>query len=138
MATAKTKTPASKSVKLNIMDRVKSYEDACSELKLDPKALPDFSLVPAIHRKALLNHYKLIIIAQALNEKWVADWSDWDQYKYYPWFQVKKTGFGFSDTYCVWSTTLTNGGSRLCFRTEELAEYAGKTFTKLYESYLIM
>lgn len=119
------------------MENIKTYEDACAHLQLDPTSLPDFSSAPENHRKALLAHYKLVIINQALNNGWKPDWSNTDERKWYPWF-VMKAGFGFSSpAYVTWFSR-TGVGSRLCFQTEALAEYAGKTFESLYQEYFTL
>ena len=98
-------------------------------------------MLPEKHQKAIIAHCKLIIVAEALNEGWTPNWENSREYKYYPWFKVvKKEGSGFGlayDDYDIWATT-TAVGSRLCFQTYELAEYAGKQFKELFEdSYLI-
>lgn len=122
--------------------KIKTFEDACKALKLDPKKLPDVSALPKLHQKALIAHYKLVIIAQALNEGWTPNWNDYNEYKYYPWLKVKASakkpsGSGLSYHVCVCPGSYAGVGSRLCFKTSELAEYAGKKFIKLYEEYML-
>lgn len=118
------------------MAKIKSFEDACNSLKTET-ALPDFSMIPEVHRKPLEAHYKLIIIAQAINKSWHPDWKDDDQYKYYPWFEMDgDSGFSFHYVY-GWST-FSFVGSRLCFGKREDAEYAGKTFIDLYKEYFLL
>ncbi len=122
---------------------VKTYEEACEKLGLKPMALPEVSVVPSKHQKALIAHFKLIIIAEALNDGWQPNWNDSDEYKYFPWFEIKADdkrpgGFGFSYTYYDHWHTDTTVGSRLCFRTRELATYAGKQFADLYKEYFLI
>lgn len=111
---------------------IKSFEDACKALCRSTD-LPDFSMAPEEDRQALVDHYKLTVISKALNGDWTADWNDEDQYKYYPWFYMTSSEFqynGYADYYqtsCV--------GSRLCFRSSAVAEYAGTQFIDLYKSY---
>jgi len=124
--------------------KIKTFEAACAALKLNPKTtLPEVKSFPSKHQAALVAHAKLIIIAEALNEGWQPDWNDHSQWKYYPWFTVKASakvpsgsGLAFSD--CDHWNSLTTVGSRLCFKSEELAEYAGKQFKKLYEEYFLI
>jgi len=124
------------------MKKIKTFEGACKALKIKP-TLPDYSAIPEKHRKALLAHYKLIIITQALNEGWEPNWSDINEYKYFPWFEVKATkakpsGVGFSySCYGAWRT-LTYCGSRLCFKNRELVMYAIEQFKKLYVEYYLI
>lgn len=123
-------------------NKIKTFEDACTQLGIDAQALPDVSLLPTKHRNALLAHYKLVIIAEALNEGWQPNWNDWDEAKYFPYFEVeasedKPSGFGFSDTDCAYWGASAVVCSRLCFRTAELAKYAGKQFVELYKEYFL-
>lgn len=120
------------------ISQVKTFEDACKVLGIKPD-LPDASKMPKNHQKSLIAHYKLIIIAEALNEGWKPDWSNWDEYKYYPWFEYDKARSGFWFVTSTWADTCTNStGSRLCFKTKALAEYIGKQFEELYNEYFLM
>lgn len=118
--------------------KIKTFEDACKALKIDPsKALLDVSGMPVHHQKAIIAHAKLVIIAEALNEGWKPDWKNSSEWKYYPWFRMSSgSGLAFGDygNDCSHSRV----GSRLCFRSSELAEYAGKRFKDLYEDYFLL
>lgn len=74
------------------------------------------------------------IIAKVLNEGWEAEPFNESQYKYYPYFMVKGQSFVCYDYY-GWSS-VTDVGSRLCFKSSELAQYAGKTFIDIYTKLL--
>ena len=83
----------------NITDRVKSFEDACQVLGISTN-VPEVKGLPRKHQKAIIANYKLIIIAEALNEGWKPNWQDSDEYKYYPWFDMSNpAGVGCSYTY---------------------------------------
>jgi hypothetical protein len=126
---------------------IKSFNEACKVLSISD-SLPDVSLLPEKHQKALISHYQLIIITQALNfqdagKEWEPNWNNWNQLKYYAWFEVKASeekpsGFGFSGSYCTRTSTYAGVGSRLCFKTRELAQYAAKTFIQLYQDYFLI
>jgi len=119
---------------------IKTFEDACNILKLDAATvIPTFEFYPEADRQAMIDHSKLVIIAKAINGDWKPDWSDYAQYKYYPWFDMRSSapgGFAF-DGYDRWSTASTVG-SRLCFESREKAEYAGTQFVDLYKSYFVI
>lgn len=122
----------------NIIDRIKTFEDACvvlgirDDYELEVKGTK--GLTDDI--KSIVAYSKLIIIARALNEGWKADWNDTDQLKWIPWFEKSKSGFGLSYGGCDdWGST-TDVGSRLCYKTSELAEYAGKQFESIYNDFL--
>lgn len=126
------------------MSQIKTFEEACKALGIDPaKPLVDASGMPEKHRKAIEAHAKLVVIAEALNEGWQPDWSDEDQCKYFPWFEVEATeenraGSGFSGTGYDLSYAVTDVGSRLCFATSALARYAAETFIDLYTEYMLI
>jgi len=124
------------------MKEIKTFEDACKSLGLDPSnVIPDFSLFPEKDRKAMIAHCKLVIICDALNrsenegKEYIPDWESWDEIKYYPWFDLASSGFRFAD-YAYWHTH-SFVGSRLCFKSRELAEYAGKQFEDIYKDYFV-
>jgi hypothetical protein len=122
---------------------IETFEDACAKLGVDPAALPDFSIMPEKHRKALLAHSKLILIAEALNDGWQPDWNNSGQWKYIPWFEIeaskeKPAGFGFSGTDADGWRAYTSVGSRLCFSSSDIAIYAGTQFADLYKDYFLI
>lgn len=122
----------------NITDRVKSFEDACQVLGISTN-VPEVKGLPRKHQKAIIANYKLIIIAEALNEGWKPNWQDSDEYKYYPWFDMSNpAGVGFSYTHRTASSTGAGVGSRLCLKNRELAIYFGQTFTDLFNDSLLL
>lgn len=120
----------------NIIDRIKTFEDVFEEIDVPH----DLSLIleyngsngDLISAKA---YTKLTLIARALNEGWEPDWADSNEVKYYPWFK-HKPGFGLSYCDFVHWGTFTTVGSRLCYKSRELAEYAATQFADIYNDYL--
>lgn len=88
------------------------------------------------HIEALIALNKLFTIAQAWNEAdgFVPDFSDWNQDKWFPWFEYNKNVAGF--VYATTGSTPTAGhtliGSRLCFKSSARAAQFGKQFVDLY------
>jgi len=126
------------------MSKIKTFEAACKFLKLDPeKVLPKVTGVPKNHQDAIVAHAKLVIIAEALNTEgndgkpWKPDWTNGDWDKYYPWFDLS-SGSGLSYDDFVGHGSGSSVGSRLCFKSAELAKYAGTQFLKLYEQYFLL
>jgi hypothetical protein len=122
----------------NITDRIKTYEDACEALgttsddqyfEYRPDAVKG-------HEKTLLAYAKLLVIVKALNEGWVPDWKNSSQYKYYPWWDLS-SGSGLSRIAVYYRDSCSAVGSRLCFKSRELAEYAAKQFKDIYTEFLI-
>lgn len=124
-----------------ITDRVKTYEDACKVLGVEP--INEQNAKAQGFRSDEIARRKLETIAAALNEGWKPDWNNTDQYKYYPYFYIQENangaGAGLSCAHTSYTASCTSAyiGSRLCFYASRLARYAGNQFTDLYEQILI-
>lgn len=109
--------------------------------------------------KPVVDYIKVCIIVAALNEGWVPQFVDGEE-RWYPWFwlytnkemaemdEAKRAtcrvvgrsssnasaygGVAFAVADSASSYSISGYGSRLAFRTEELAEYAGKQFIEEY------
>lgn len=94
------------------------------------------------HLKALSALNKLFTIAEAWNkaDDFVPDFSNTNQYKYYPWFFYDKDAAGFvvALTLNTASHTYVNFGSRLCFKTANRAHQFGKMFTDLFNEIFLL
>jgi hypothetical protein len=114
-------------------DEIKTFEDACAELDINPQAVYFGNDTPDE-----IAYKKLKIVIKAINQGWTPDWNNSNQYKYYPYFEVLSSGFGFSTTGYDYdySGTIATVGSRLCFESSEKAKYAGKQFLQLYNEFL--
>lgn len=101
-----------KETKKEVTERIETFEDAMKET--GRPAVPEFSDVPEDMRDYFKAQYKMVVIAEALNEGWKADWSDDDQAKYFPWFYVSSSGFAFLCAFYGCSVPAAGCGSRLC------------------------
>lgn len=117
---------------VKITDRVKTFEDACSVLGINTNSIYDCG-----DTKDEIAYKKLKLIAKALNEGWKPNWENGNEYKYYPWFKMQ-SGFGFSNTSCASTYSYAGVGSRLCFKTDALAKYAGQQFESIYKDLLTL
>ena len=111
---------------------IKSFEDACAKEGIDPTKLPDVSMIPEDFRKPIISQYKKQIVFKAINNGWVPDWNNYDQPKYFPWFKVLSSGFGFSHSHYGYDSTNSHCGSRLCCSSSEKALYIAERFEQLY------
>lgn len=127
-------------LKLDVMSRIKSYLDACADIGgMKPLTVDNFTFLPPRDRESAFAFHQITIIALALNEGWEPDWSNSNQYKYSPWFEFNKAGggSGFSFAGFVFGYSNSTVGSRLVFKSRELAEYAGKQFIDIYNKFLL-
>lgn len=140
----------------NVMERVKTFQDALNELGDDHPLVRQFVCVCNIAFNNsgvkldadIIAYLKLRIIAAALNEGWEPKFTK-DEYRYYPYFYLidedKKRCVGRSYALgglvcaCPGTGSARSGASRgvrLAFKTRELAEYAGKQFIDIWTDYI--
>lgn len=69
-----------------ITERVKTFEDACKELGEDHKLVQQFKAIEKAiaEDKEATAYFKLGIITAALNEGWEPDFTNDNEYRYYP------------------------------------------------------
>lgn len=147
----------------DIRERVGSFDDAVAVLGNDHQAVVDYyALCDATCTGDILAYAKLRIIAEALNEGWKPKF-DGEECRYYPWFYIytkeeldslddeersrvlgrshyngnANGGVACADAYSASSISYTRCGSRLAFKTRELAEYCGKQFIEIWADFVI-
>ena len=147
-----------------VTERIKTFEDAREALGDEHPLVKEYWGVVNVDldiTQDLIAYLKLRIIVAALNEGWEPKFEK-GEYRYYPWFYlytkeqydeldddekgrcVLRSGFSTSSrygfVYCVAyngaSNSVTHGGSRLVFRTRELAAYAGRQFTEEWADFV--
>jgi cell division protein ZapA (FtsZ GTPase activity inhibitor) len=116
-----------------ITDRIKTFSDV---LQVVPEKRRDEWAEACVNldTQGVANE-KVKLITEVLNEGVEMDPFNENQYKYYPYFTVKNNAFVFH-SYCGDWVSGTNVGSRLCFKSSELAIYAGKQFIDIYNNLL--
>lgn len=111
-------------------ERIQSVGDALEFLGIDRNEFQN-GLNHLTRDEAAYRQLK--VVADALNEGWQANWADTNQAKYYPYFDGD-AGFRFNDVLCHCQNSHVS--SRLCFKSCDLAEHAGRQFQALYQIYL--
>ena len=93
------------------------------------------------HVKALIALNELFTIAQAWNkeDEFEPDFSNSNQYKYFPWFVYDNgaAGFVYASTDHTATYACASVGSRLCFKTPERARQFGEQFIDLWNDVLL-
>ena len=146
-----------------VMDRVKIFEDACREVGIDPtQYISKYDGESA----DMIAYMKLRVICKALNEGWTPRFVE-GEYRYFPYFRLysaeeirnmskeeksrvvfrsyfSASAYGGVSCACACAFADYDSafvfafiGSRLAFKTEELAEYAGKQFIDLWADFCL-
>jgi hypothetical protein len=117
----------------NITERIKTVDDVLAWHNLDKASWARSCADLTDDEKA----YRLLkLLAKALNQGWTPDWNNHNEYKYYPWFEMGGSpGFRFLDS-ADWGSC-SGVGSRLCFISEEVADYIAQQFIDLYRDYFV-
>ena len=113
------------------IEDIKTFEDACDELSIDPETVTQENDTPD---EAAYKKFK--IIAAAINQGWTPDWNNSNQYKWTPWFKLS-SGFGFSGSGYGRSSAGAGAGSRLCTDSSEKARYIAEQFKAEYQDYFL-
>lgn len=149
----------------NIMERIKTFDDACREVtgKSEKEWLAENETKSM--DKDVLAYLKMRIIVAALNEGWKPTFKEYE-YRYYPYYyaytkseweslsasrrkelepsvclvggrSVSGSGSGplCVDSLSAWSIAYSDIGARLAFKSAELARYAGKQFFDIFKDF---
>ncbi|MBO9671986.1 MAG: hypothetical protein J7577_00970 [Sphingobacteriaceae bacterium] len=117
----------------DIKERIKTLQDACEYNGIDYNT---FIKVNSELPKDEAAYRALKQIVLALNEGVQMNYNNVKEYKYYPWFNSVGSGAGFSCKDYGLAYSFSAVGSRLCFRKSDVAIYAGKQFTQIYNDYI--
>jgi hypothetical protein len=80
--------------------------------------------------------YRLLkLLGTSLNEGWKPDWTNHSETKYYPYFEMRGSS-GFRFLGCAHWLSTSSVGSRLAFKSKELATHAGTQFRDVYEKFM--
>ena len=141
-----------------VTERIKTFTDACNALGDEHPLVTQYRLTAAAYKgdpmtEDFIAYLKLRIIVAALNEGWEPKFTE-DECRYFPWFYLytkeqydelddeekryyvlrsgydtlSSSGFVGCGAYVDASGSHSSFGSRLAFRTRELAAYAGRQF----------
>lgn len=136
---------------------IKQYEDACAVLGEEPVDFEELNTTLINNGFEPLSAHeiaykKLVTIAKALNLGWCPNWEDFDECKYYPWFDIEKKkspagvgsasngadlGVSVLNSHNVASYSNAGCGGALASESREIAIYFGKQFAEIWQDYLL-
>lgn len=147
----------------DVRDRIKTFEDAMMALGEEHPLVREWHLGENLSPD-LEAYLQLRVIVAALNEGWEPQFTE-DEERYYPWhwlytrkeidnmeaselkernmvstekYQTDYAGFAAADSSSAPSYSSTYVGSRLCLKSDALAEYCGKQFTDIWADFLLI
>lgn len=146
-----------------VTERIKTFTDACNAIGDEHPLVKEYLRVADgnIILDDLYAYLKLRIIVAALNEGWEPKFEK-GEYRYFPWFYLytkeqydelddeekwrcvlrtgsstdSSYGFVFCNASHDASNSFTSVGSRLTFRSRELAAYAGRQFIEEWADFM--
>ena len=150
----------------NVMDRVRTFADACAELGSDSSLVKAYNNFMDLcddeeANSDVIAYLQLRIIVAALNEGWRPKFVP-GELRYYPWyyfctkdeidnmddddkrrvvgrassFANAYGGFVYADANFASSNSGTLSGARLAYCSEALAEYAANQFAAIYAKFI--
>jgi len=145
----------------DVTERIKTFEDAYNELGEDHPLVKEYCWQNDDTSADLLAYLRLRIICAALNEGWQPKFTE-NEKRWYPWFYIytkeeldkmseeeRSRVVGRSSSYSnangglvyaianhASSNSFSDRGSRLTFKSEELAVYCGKQFIDIWTDFL--
>lgn len=152
-----------------VIERIKTFENAMEELGEDNTFVKEYWAVVNVEIELsadIMAFLKLRIIAAALNEGWIPQFTD-EEVRWYPWFTLwtkeeladkseewKKDralwlfggdsgngaacGLAYAASGAAWSYSYASVSARLAVKNEELAVYFGKQFISIWADYVVI
>lgn len=148
-----------------VTERVKTYDDAVMELGEDhPFVVAANSAVwryTEEENEDIIAYLKLRVVVAALNDGWKPEFTE-EERRWYPWYRLytkeeienlseedksqvllwggsaingSQCGLAYAFSDDAWSNSAAAIGSRLAFKSEDLADYAGKQFIELFATF---
>jgi len=117
-----------------ITDRIKTWEDVCEELDIDPVDSLPYKKAKTKTEKSINAFFKIQKISEVLNEDVEIDFDNKNQTKYYPYFEKQRLGWRACSCNCYSGYGYVGFG--FYYTTSEKALYAGNQFIDIYSEYL--
>lgn len=114
---------------------IKTIDDACKhlgEVDADVRQLRLLQNIPNLNRRILAGQ-ELVVITKSLNNGWIADFDNHNEYKYILWWYLGKS---FRLNGVRYSTTDSYVGAPHCHKSNEIAKYSSVQFFDIWKDYM--
>jgi hypothetical protein len=119
----------------DVTERIETVDDVLTDNGWTRERFDEWSSEMTEDEKA---YVILKFLSKSLNEGWTPDWDNSNERKYYAWFCLDGGASGFRfDSYDCWDSG-SSVGSRFCFKSSALAEYAGNQFIDVYRKFMVI
>jgi len=120
----------------DLFSKIKNYSDVCRELNIREYTENDFCFLPYEQRKKQLAFSKLQNIAKLFNQGWKEDWKNFNQYKYYPYFQTN-VACGLVGDGCGADHAYSSSCSPVVYyKDKKTSDFCGNLFIDIYSDFL--
>ncbi len=111
--------------------RVKNYSGLCKEFEIKELKEKDFLFLPKEQRSKALAFHQIKTLEKIFNGDWIPNWSNYSEYKWYPYFNVNSSG-----GLVFFGSGIYGAGfdERVGFyKSEEISDFIGTHFVDIYE-----
>lgn len=124
---------------INLIKKIKTWKDVLKYAKEKGYTfnLPYLEKTKVKEEISLNALCKIHLLTKVFNEDWIADFNDFNQYKYYPWFKKKVSGWVFDGVSFRYSAS-GGWGSFSYFKNNDIVNHIGNNqeFLNIYNEYL--
>jgi hypothetical protein len=116
---------------------IRSFEDACDKLNLDPSNLPNLAAIPRRYKKPIIAFYKLMVITAAINGAYKRDFSKRD-HTFFPYYYYDSEGIEFEEINISSFTMESKISTYLAAASYSHAKYIAENFKDLYADFMLI
>lgn len=117
------------------LEEIKDFKDVLKALKITQASLGLIKNARSAEDKCANALKKLLCIAKLYNKGWIPNWTNSNEYKYFPYLYFSEGSWVLGVNCNLYGVGFPSG---LYFRTEPLAQLAIETFPDIYDDYLMI
>lgn len=115
-------------------DKIKDYKSFCKYFGIKELTIKDFEQFGDQAKKMFAFH-KIKNFETYFNDGWKPDWSNSNEYKWYPYFEFKKGSGGW----CFYGSDVRiyiSYAVAAFYKDQKIADFIGKTFLDIYSDFM--